>query len=230
MTNKTIESKLYIASVKPLSDKALFKVAYDKLPAWRQEKVDEQKFAKGKALSMGAGLLLDYALSNAGINPKDAQIDYGEHEKPYIKGSNIYFNLSHSEEYVICAISNYEIGCDIEKIDSGGEKIAKRFFHEKEFDRIASSENEAEKLELFYELWTLKESFIKVTGQGLHLPLSSFQIIIGDEITIEQAFNNKEYYFQEFNVVSGYKCAVCTTEKEQLDFEIIDIKKLLTEI
>ena len=218
MTNKPIESKLYIASVKPLSDKALFRAGYDMLPDWRREKIDAQKFAKGKALSMSAGLLLCRALSDAGVNPNDVVIEYGEHEKPYIKDSDIYFNLSHSEEYAICAISDSEIGCDIEK--TGGdntEKIAKRFFHAEESKADAD----------FYRLWTLKESFIKVTGQGLHLPLSSFQIIIGDEIEIRQSFDEKDYYFQEFDVVPGYKCAVCTSEKKEMKYEEIDFKSFI---
>ena len=221
MINKDIKSKLYIASVEALNDRDLFDAGLSKLPVWRQEKVSAQKFAKGKNLSLGAGLLLDYALSNAGIEPNIVEIKYGEYEKPYIPDSNIHFNLSHSEQYAICAISNYEIGCDIEKMKKDrNKKIAERFFHEKE------SKDEGD----FYRLWTLKESFIKATGQGLHLPLSSFQIIIGDEIKIEQTFDDRTYYFQEIDQITGYKCAVCTTEKDLVDIELIDIKKIISEI
>jgi 4'-phosphopantetheinyl transferase len=98
--------------------------------------------------------------------------------KPFIKGlENINFNLSHSNEWVVCAFSRLDIGVDIEKISSIKLEIAKRFFTKEEYDRILSKDAH-ERIVYFYELWTLKESYIKALGLGLTIPLNhvSFNI------------------------------------------------------
>ena len=76
-----------------------------------------------------AFLLLDYGLEKRGIEDWKRGLWYNENGKPYLaEGQGIYFNLSHSGEYVACAVSGEEVGCDIELISGQKPDIARRFF------------------------------------------------------------------------------------------------------
>ena len=163
----------------------------------------------------------------------------GAYGKPSLEDMPLHFNISHAEDYVICAISACEIGCDIEKIRSADLRIAERFFCPEEYSHIAHQASDAERDLLFYRYWTLKESFIKATGMGLNLPFNEFCIELGEEslaeiceeihavlgeespdklgedIHIRQSFDQRKYSFTEFSSISGYCCAVCTTGDQQ---------------
>jgi 4'-phosphopantetheinyl transferase len=66
-------------------------------------------------------------------------------------------------------------------------------------------------LSRFYEIWTLKESYIKCLGKGLSIPLKSFSISINDGIiTVITEYENKEYMFKRFEVEQDYKIAACS--------------------
>lgn len=206
---KHIETKLYIAKISELKNENAYESAYASVDAERQKKVDSYKFLQSKLQSLAAGVLLNRALEDAGLDVSKIQFEQNAYGKPYIQGLDIYFNLSHSGDYAICAISNAEVGCDIEKIDRDEEKIAKRFFCDEEYRDIISKKSEEERKTIFYRYWTLKESFMKATGMGLKLHLNSFQIIISNKISIKQSVNNSEYSFYEIDEIDGYKCSIC---------------------
>lgn len=94
---------------------------------------------------------------------------FGENGKPYFRELPFYFSLSHSGDYVFCALSTEEIGADIQQHgkQSGRENrrhLADRFFSEEE-KRALEASGESE--ELFYRLWTRKEAYGKLTGEGV---------------------------------------------------------------
>ena len=207
---------LYIANASFLENVSLFDKAYKLVSNQRQKKVDKFKFGKDKRLSLASELLLMFALKEQNISVNNLVFDYKENNKPYLPSlkNKIKFNISHSGEFVICAVSPDEVGCDIEKIKKYDLNVAKRFFNEKEFQNISLQATEAEKQDMFYRYWTLKESFVKALGQGLHLSLKDFQIIIdGQEISVEQKENSNSYYFKEYDI-DNYKCAVCSCGKD----------------
>lgn len=224
---KHIETKLYIGKITGLEDKKIYEKAYASVDAERQKKVDLYKFLQSKLQSLAAGVLLNRALEDAGLDVSKIQFEQNEYGKPYIKDNDIYFNLSHSGDYAICAISSSEVGCDIEKIGQVEDKIAKKFFCEEEYQDIISKNNEEERRDLFYRYWTLKESFIKAIGFGLKLHLNSFQIVLGKKKYVKHSANNKDYTLYEFDNLDGYKYAVCIEESASvLSLNEIDFTKL----
>ncbi len=74
------------------------------------------------------------------------------------------FNISHSEEYVICVISDKPVGVDIQKIGEYNPDVAKRVCNEKELLEI---ENSFDKASEFTKLWTQKEAILKMYGIGI---------------------------------------------------------------
>jgi len=170
--------EVYIADTKDLEDEALYRRICRSLPADRREKADRQKTARGKQHTVGAGALLHAALASEGIRSYEAAL--GENGKPFLKGEpSVRFNLSHSGERVMCAVSGSDIGCDVEQIASPDLRVAKRFFCPEEYEAIRRCPDETEQARLFYRYWTLKESFIKAAGLGLAIPLNEFCIRIG---------------------------------------------------
>ena len=158
------------------------KKAYKLVSKNRQEKIDFYRFDKDKKLSCGAYLLLKKLLSCENIaNPIFKTEKYG---KAYISNhENIHFNLSHSGKIVLCAISDREVGVDVEYIDHEIDlNIAKHYFYNEEYTSIMKSDNPSEE---FFKYWVLKESYMKYTGLGMNLKLDSFEIIIKDEIRLK---------------------------------------------
>lgn len=201
-------NKVYIARTEELNDDILFGRLYNAASRMRREKTDKLIFRKDKMLSLAAEALLKKALSDRGIS--DFALKYGKNGKPYIKDKDIFFNLSHSENTIMCAVSDMEIGCDTEKITDIDLEIAKRFFCGTEYEMIAKERTDEGKRDMFFRLWTLKESFVKATGLGMALPMNSFCIDINkDKILVLQNVSQEKYYFKEYDINDGYKYAVC---------------------
>lgn len=99
-------------------------------------------------------------------------VRYNEEEKPtLICDKNLYFNISHSGEYVVLAVSDEEVGCDIQEIRPYNPKVAVRHYCENEKCLIEESENPDS---VFIRFWALKESILKFTGKGISGGLSSY--------------------------------------------------------
>lgn len=115
---------------------------------------------------------------------EDIQFSYGHNGKPAIleeqNPAQIQFNMSHSNTLAILAVcKQQQLGIDIEfmqrKTDWQG--VGKRFFTAKEQQAIAGLPEDQQK-EAFFRVWTRKEAHMKVTGEGLHLPPSRFEVTV----------------------------------------------------
>lgn len=92
---------------------------------------------------------------------------YGKRGKPYFRDIPLFFNLSHSGDYVVCVVSEHEVGVDIQKQKTVREQqISNRFFHEKEKEWLAGL-SAKERTAGFFCLWTRKEAYGKMTGEGI---------------------------------------------------------------
>ena len=151
------------------------------------------------------------------IRNEDITIRENQYGKPYlIKSPEFNFNISHSGDFVVCAIDNKPIGIDIEEVKTIEYKaIAKNLFSVIEFNYIIEKDISMQ-LSKFYEVWTLKESYIKFCGQGLSIPLKSFSFFIDQCESIRLITSNryKECTFKKFDIELGYKMAVCSLNKE----------------
>jgi 4'-phosphopantetheinyl transferase len=114
-------------------------------------------------------------------DPRSLSFATNEFGKPRLADhTQVHFNLSHCEERAVLAISNAEIGIDLERerpiehVD-----LARRYFHPHEVAAITASRDEAEQRRAFFLVWTLKEAVVKALGTGLSTPLDSFAVAIG---------------------------------------------------
>ena len=167
------------------------------------EKLTGMHNKKAIRQSMGARLLLCRVLAEQyPAIPLPPEMIENQNGKPYLAQGGIFFNLSHSGDYAALVLSDEEAGIDIEKLEPPKIAVAKRFFSKPEYDWLARHPMN------FYDLWVLKESYVKALGTGLATPLSSFSIVAGDEITLT-GDNRGAFGFYLFNQPEGYRLAVC---------------------
>lgn len=166
---------------------------------------------------LGEVLIRTIISKKLNINNDFIQFEQNEFGKPYLKGNPYFnFNISHSGDYVACGIDCSAIGIDIEEIsDIKYVEIARRFFEKNEFNYVIKG-NLYTALGRFYEIWTLKESYIKCCGQGLLIPLKSFSVDIDQYGNIKVTVNGEDekYAFKKFDIGGGYKISVCSLNKE----------------
>lgn len=183
---------------------------------------------KDKIRSLLGELLVRFAiqeeLKSGIVNMTFKKNKYG---KPYIKEyPKFNFNISHSGDFVVCATDDKFVGIDVEEVKHiEYEEIARSFFTTIECNYIIN-ENLSNQLNRFYQIWTLKESYIKCRGQGLSIPLKSFSIDIDEYENIKVIINNEntEYRFKNFDIASGYKMAVCSLSND-ISSKIIRIEQ-----
>jgi 4'-phosphopantetheinyl transferase len=185
----------------------------------RQEKVRKLVYDKSRYVSIEAGFLLQgMAESELGIKPADIRIIRGENGKPSLVGyPDFYFNISHSGEYVVMAYGNVPVGVDVEQLRDKETRVAKRCFTEEEFLYISHTDDKCG--ERFFEIWTMKESYLKLTGQGISVPLNSFYVNPEELSAYEKDENGKWKKLPvqfEFADLDGYVLCVCSDANPKL--------------
>lgn len=150
----------------PLQNQRLLELVFPE----RREKVIRYRMPDDRKRSLGAGIILRRILQENGLTENDMR--YSENEKPV--ADSVFFNVSHAGDYVVGVSSDCQVGCDIEKIRKAPMEIAQRHFlvTESAYIQAAPDRDKA-----FFTLWTLKESYMKMTGMGMSLPLDSFEIV-----------------------------------------------------
>lgn len=184
----------------------------DNLP-WEERKIkaDKYRFKEDRYRCIGAGALLYKMLQDTGIG--DYTMAKGKDDKPYlINSEDVHFNISHSNDYAICALDCMPVGIDIEQRKDANIKVAKRFFTKKEYEWIIDNDSDIR----FNRIWTLKESYVKYKGVGIKLPFNEFEVMPEFGKLPEGAS------FYEYEI-GDYHVAVCTASDNQPKLEKIKL-------
>lgn len=189
-----------ISDINEVSSSELKKWLEDATPEKQREinsiKVEKKRNERTVADHIKRKALSDYC----GVDPSNIRFGVSEKGKPYAADLNVHFNVSHSAGIVVCAVSDKEIGIDIEKIKPINPEAAKKFACPDEIDYIVSHENG------FFEIWTLKEAYFKCIGSGLGSNIKSVCFNIdGDNIIC----SDPDYNCSFVNIKDGYICSVC---------------------
>ena len=159
-----------------------------------------------------AELLLNRSLEQCTNVQTPVQYHRNEHGKPYLTDApETYVNWSHSGDYVLCVVSDSEVGIDLQKMDrEPGKNLIRKALTLQEQKAYEQMEPERQK-KRFYEYWSLKESFLKALGTGFYTSLARFQVNFKEENpVIEQQINTKSYACQLLDFrESEYVAAVC---------------------
>ncbi|WP_372339126.1 4'-phosphopantetheinyl transferase superfamily protein [Cohnella sp. WQ 127256] len=185
----------------------------------RLDKAIRFKQANDFNRSIVSELLVNYILLTK-HNMSGQRLDWGTHKsgKPYLLAQpGLYFNLSHTADYVACVFDHAEIGIDIEYIrDFQYSSIAIRNFTLNENSYI-SKQSTPKKLNAFYKIWTQKESYLKAIGSGLFTPLDSFEIQSLEENETQVHTPDQTWILRTLQIEPDYMLSVCrSTAIEEL--------------
>ena len=130
----------------------------------RREKILRYKFLADRNRTVWAELSArSIAAKKMSRTIEEITIVRDEKGKPYLLEGNLKISLSHSKNWAAVSIGETESGVDVEENFEDALGIAKNFFPAKEYLKLRSLPEE--KLgENFLKLWTLKESYFKMTG------------------------------------------------------------------
>ncbi|WP_445372780.1 4'-phosphopantetheinyl transferase family protein [Methylomonas sp. HW2-6] len=120
------------------------------------------------------------------VEPRELVFESGEYGKPALAGARLHFNISHSGDHLLIAVSDLgELGVDVESLRVGRNlhALAGRCFSVREYREWAALPTE-QQLPTFYRLWVKKEAFVKAVGRGIAagLDLCEFALEAGGQL------------------------------------------------
>lgn len=143
----------------------------------------------------------------------DEKLLFNQSGKPYYPNGP-YFNISHSGKYVVMAVSNKEIGVDIEENVEKNLTPLMKIFNEAEAKLLKEHAD-------FYYLWCAKESLIKCIGDSINhikeipsLPLNGLK-----------TFKGNNYQCKAF-IYDKHIVSITRESDEEFEIQIENIKKL----
>jgi 4'-phosphopantetheinyl transferase len=160
--------------------------------------------------------------------PLKIEIAVGAQGKPQVAG--LEFNLSHSGDLVIYAVSDRPVGIDIERVRSMDlTGIIERFFAPAEFvawQKLSPADQEA----AFFRAWTIKEAYLKAVGTGLHTPLAEVEVsmdLVQPKILQAPGLENWQLHLmcnQDMGLPIGYVGSIITAA----DVHTIKLQRSIT--
>ena len=174
-TDKSSATEIFIIDVNRIS-RTEIDAAYFSMSEERRKKCDGFRFQADKDLCIVSDMLLRRVLSEKlGIPSERLELDVSENGKPYLKNDSCYFNVSHSGDVVAVAVNRVSpVGIDVEKVKPLAARIAKRVFSDSDVRFVFGADiipdgnaDDPDTLIRFFKVWTYKEAFVKMTGEGI---------------------------------------------------------------
>lgn len=157
--------KEYFCDITTVS-KEEFELWYHQMEPSRQKKCKQLKNETAQKQCIAADHLARTALSeHMHLPPEDIPVSRSASGKPYVEGNPIYFSISHSERKVICAVSEFPVGIDIERIRPVPAARQERICTPEELKYLRSSKDGTQRNLRFLYLWTRKEAVFKIEGR-----------------------------------------------------------------
>ena len=151
---------------------------------------------------LGRGYLRHLLGFYLGMNPSEITFGYESQGKPYLLNNGVLpisFNISHTHEMAIFVFNlKHCLGVDIEYLRplSNILYMAEQNFTAREFAYIRQKPPKMYN-EVFFQLWTAKEAFLKTTGEGLAgLPNIEIDITSDSPSILRKTGNHKNQHIK----------------------------------
>ena len=171
-------------------------------------------------------LLLSVALKDCGYKEK-IYINKTSDGKPYLESGKPFFSFAHTPGLIVCAVSDNEVGIDVEKSKDYSDAVIKSTLSICEMDAFCSL-SKKEKNEIVCVSWTLKEGYVKLIGSGIKKRPS--QIILKNYAltdlgkTFDRVIDGKNIFFC-FNKIKSFFVSCATFLQENIQFFEVDEKQ-----
>ena len=159
-------------------------------PIKRQEKILSYKFTADRNRTIWAELLArSIVAKKMSRTIEEIQIERDPGGKPYVIGSALQISLTHSKNWAACSVGEVASGVDVEEDSIDELTLAEFFFTTREYQQLCNLNGHA-RSENFLRLWTIKESFAKLTGRNLDaaLTVDSADILSGRNSIVGKNF------------------------------------------
>lgn len=204
-TNDVIIYTVYLPNFKHLIvDLAIFLNSTELNRAERfYKEIDKNRFLMYRAI-------LKFILAaHTKLDVKNIFLNYDFNKKPYLASQPwLYFNISHSEDYAVIAISRKKVGIDIEYMseDFKFTNLLPDIFEDNE---ILTIQNTVNKKHAFYTSWTRKEAFVKALGKGIDEDFKYIPSLDGEHNIDSTLIKNTEnWQVVSFDLADDYLGAV----------------------
>jgi 4'-phosphopantetheinyl transferase len=163
--------------------------------------------------SLFAELLAAYALGQVyGLHRSALRFVRDEYGKPILSGrDDVHFSLTHTDNWVGCAVADHPIGIDIERKREHFPDVTGSLFAPAECEYVSRAPDNASRSERFYRIWSAKESYVKAAGKGLASGLRSFSSCGADGIGDVTGAGGEPtgYIVHQTSLDDKHFCSVC---------------------
>ena len=198
--------KLYLSNISDVLPRHRDLLTYERLM-----KAERYKMPDDKKRCIAGSVLLRYFLGDTAI------LDNG-FGKP-VAENGVCFNLSHSGGWVLLAVDDRDVGCDIESVCFvDAARMGKIVFTGRECRMV---ETAPDKTGVFFDLWTKKEALLKCMGKGFHREAKSVEVC-GDRFA-----DGEITYYMKTKRFADYTVSVCSVNPDfQMKVEFVDLKSI----
>jgi 4'-phosphopantetheinyl transferase len=165
-----------------------------------------------------------------GLPAASIEFETGGNKKPHIKNTNninVHYNISHSGDWILLAISNSPIGADTEQVIQGYsyKDVLPGNFSEAETEYI----NQTSPVERFFTLWTRKEALTKATGKGLDDDLKLIPALDGTHFVESKTISSDDdWLISTFQLAENYSASVaCSSKVDVISFRDVDFTNII---
>jgi 4'-phosphopantetheinyl transferase len=181
------EIQLWLVEDQSVMDPEILSSYQSLLSKEEKQRYERLLFRQQKKQFLVSRALLRCVLADTlGLAPEKLVFAKNAYGKPRLAMSalpdSLEFNLSHTNQLSVLALTRRgDIGVDVEYLTRKVDilKLAQRYFSQQEVDDLQALEPGGLN-QRFFDLWTLKEAYIKACGMGLAIPLKDFSFAFSD--------------------------------------------------
>lgn len=194
----------------------------------RRLKLSRLRPEKSRKLCICAEIALIEAIREFTGEPVNLPLDIEEEQggrgklffgpaSPYC--GSLFFSLSHAGEIAAAAVSDHDLGMDLEKSERNLPKHVNKILDPDIYREYSALKGESAQKNFFYESWTSLESYMKFTGEGLCLKTT--KIKISPERLISSPESDIRGYVHSCSDIladsgiADYKCNICSAQREE---------------
>lgn len=156
--------KFKVLEIKNFTD-SQFENAFEKMSEKRQERCLRYKFTEDRRRMAFSEELLRELISEVYMADEDITVENLPSGKPvaYVDGKEVFVSITHSGDFVAAAVSDTSVGIDLEV----KKELKPSVFKALSKEELEYAEKSKDKNHTFLRIWTAKEAYLKLTGEGL---------------------------------------------------------------
>jgi 4'-phosphopantetheinyl transferase len=229
------EIQLWLVEDQSIMDPELLASYKSLLTREDKKRYERLLFPQQKKQFLVSRALLRCVLADTlGLAPAELEFAKNDYGKPRLAMSDLpdslEFNLSHTNQLSVLALTRQgDIGVDVEHLKRKVDmlKLAQRYFSQQEVDDLKTTEP-LELNQRFFELWTLKEAYIKACGMGLAISLKDFTFTFSDaqirlSFSAERGDDPRLWQFWQYSFEQQFQLALALRHSDRWQEESINL-------